>query len=263
MVADHEPNGYSLSRSFLAFLLFCLLLLVASAGVVWYVGITLTTIAFDGDRRQNPYYLLQLLPPLADAPEQEPALPAYRNRFAALAAEEEGRLVWQAGAVELEDPNQRGDLAAVQLLEFASGASLVRMLTSSAYRTLEREAGDRVIHLLGATSGPRELAADEATMLVLYRAHDGGTTAPLGVPGESGWLTLLPSYGGTIGWQAPVEIIRGNGAWTHALLLQFPDMASIASWQADSVTETERAIARRHVDSLVILTAQPAQFSWR
>jgi hypothetical protein len=263
MAAGRESNGCRLSRSFLAFVLFCLLLLVASAGVVWYVGLTLTSIAFDSDRRQNPYYLLQLFPPVAGEQGEGRGVAAYRNGFAALAAEDEGRLVWQSGHIEAADSLQPPVVSAVQLLEFASGASLVRLLTSSAYRALQLGEGEEPIHLLGAPSGPGELAADEATVLVLYRAHADAPPAPLGVPGESGWLTLLPMYGGTVGWQAPVETIRGGSTWSHVLLLQFPDVAAAETWQADSVTETERAIARRHVDSLAIVTARPAQFSWR
>lgn len=250
-----------MSRSFLAFLAFCLLLLLASAGVVWYIGLTLTGIVFDGERRQNPYYLLQLLP--LDDVEPGGEAGAYRNRFAAVAAEDQGRLVWQAGRVEVTEGHVRPDVEAVQLLEFTSGGSLVRMLTGSGYRSLQSDHGSLGTHLLGSAAPPQELAADEATVLVLYRSQPDGPPAPLGTPGESGWLTLLPGFGGSVGWHAPVDVIRGGRTWNRVLLLQFPDVPEAEAWLADSVTATESAIARKHVDSVVVLTARPVQFGWR
>lgn len=250
-----------MSRSFLAFLSFCLLLLLASAGIVWYVGLTLSGIVFDPDRRDHPYYLLQLLPMQSLEPGADGH--AYRTRFVAVAAEDEGRLVWQAGRVQIADGHLRPAVEAVQLLEFGSGASLVRMLTGHGYRQLQAALGPDSVHLLGSSQPPRELAADEATLLVLYRHRPEGPPAPFGEPGQTGWLALLPRFGGSVGWDAPVEVIRGDSAWNRVLLLQFPDLRAAEDWLGDPVTSTERAIARRHVDSVVVLTAPPAQFGWR
>jgi uncharacterized protein (DUF1330 family) len=250
-----------LSRSFLAFLAFCLVLLLVSAGVVWYIGLTLSGIVFDGERRQNPYYLLQLLPLDQVEPGDEAA--AYRNRFVAVAAEDHGRLVWQSGQVAVTEGHVRPDVEAVQLLEFSSGGSLVRMLTGSAYRSLQTEHGTQGIHLLGSATPPQELAADEATVLVLYRSQPDAPQAPLGSPGESGWLTLLPRFGGSVGWHASADVIRGGRVWNRIMLLQFPDVPAAEAWLTDAVTATERAIARRHVDSVLVLTARPVQFGWR
>lgn len=249
-----------MSRSLLAFLLFCLLLLFASAGVVWYMGLTLTGIAFDGDRRQNPYYLLQLLPEAAVASSE--AAPSYRARFVAQAVEDQGRLVWRAGPVTAAESNDRLDVAAVQLLAFATGRNLVQMLTSSAYRSLEAAAG-RAVHLVGSPAAPGDLAADETTLVVLYRDQAAGPTVLLGTPGESGWLSLLPRYGGSVAWHAPVAIVRGDRPWNRVLLLQFADLPAAEAWLADPVTATERAIARKHVDSMTVLMTEPSQLAWR
>jgi uncharacterized protein (DUF1330 family) len=248
------------SRSLLAFLTFCLLLLLVSAGLVWYVGLTLTGIVFDAERRDSPYYLLQLVPLEYVEPGGEAA--SYRARFVVVAAEDEGRLAWQAGRLEVTDGHLRPHVDELQLLEFASGRSVVRMLTSDRYRELKAALGPDSVHLLGSSQGPPELAADEATVVVLYRQRAAAAHAPLGEPGLSGWLTLLPRFGGSIGWDAPLEVIRGGSVWNRALLLQFPDAEAAEAWFADPVTATERAIARRSVDSMVVLLARPDHYGW-
>jgi hypothetical protein len=248
------------SRSLLAFLTFCLLLLLVSAGIVWYVGLTLTGIVFDAERRDSPYFLLQLLPLEYVEPGGE--ADSYRARFIGAAAEDEGRLTWQAGRVEVTDGHLRPNVDAVQLLEFTSGGSVVRMLTGDRYRELKAALSPESVHLLGSSQGPLELAADEATVVVLYRHRADSAQAPLGEPGKSGWLTLLPRFGGSIGWDAPLEVIRGGSVWNRVLLLQFPDAQAAEAWFGDPVTATERAIARRHVDSMVVLLARPDQFGW-
>ena len=120
-------DGSALSRSFLAFLTFCLVLVLATGGVVWYVGPTLAGIVVDESRREQPYLLLQLLPAAAVA--QTPANPSYRARFAALAAEDGAELVWQAGAVEVIEGSVLLDVAGAQVLRFPTGADLVQMFT--------------------------------------------------------------------------------------------------------------------------------------
>jgi len=246
------------SRSLLAFLSFCLLLLLASAGIIWYVGLTLAGVLVDAERRDSAYFLLQLMPLEYVEPGSE--ADSYRSRFVAVAGEDEGRLVWQAGRVEVTDGHLRPDVGAVQLLEFGSPRSVVRMLTGDGYRDLKAALGPEAAHLLGSSHGPLELAADQVTVVVLYRRRPEAPQAPLGEPGESGWLTLLPRFGGSIGWHAPLEVIRGRRAWNRVLVMQFPDLEAAQAWFGDPLTATERTIVRKHVDSMVVLVARPDQF---
>lgn len=244
--------GYGLSRSFLGFLLFCLALAAVSAGVVWYVGPTLAGIVFDEGRRANPYYLVQLLPPMSAA---EVGAPSYRSEFLALAAEENGRLLWEGYQPEVLEGPVRLKVATAQVLEFATGGDLVQMLTSSGYRSLNGRAGPLDLRLIGVAEAPLALAGGGATVLVLYRT-DAGARLPLGVPGEGGWLGLVEPFGGEVRWRAPVELIRGDSPWNRVLLLQFPDAVSAEGWLNDPVTRTERALAGKHVSGLTVLLTQ-------
>jgi uncharacterized protein (DUF1330 family) len=263
-----------LSRSLFGFLLFCLVLVLASAAVVWYLGPTLTGIAFDGERRDSPYYLLQLLP--REALRPGPDQPSYRSRFLALAEADQGRPAWQGSVAEVLEGPVLLDVAAVQLVAFATGGELVQMLTSSGYRSLRSAASELELPLLGSAVAPQRLQTEAASVLVLYRSEKdtagepGGEPAagpPLGVPGGRGWLVLVPRFGGEVRWQAPVAPIRmgGGGAppWNRVLLLQFPDAAAAEAWLDDPRTATERAIARKHVDDMVVLLLQASRFGGR
>ena len=245
-----------MSRSFVGFLLFCLALVAVTAGVVWYIGPTLAGIVFDADRRSSPYYLLQLLPAMgpAGSPPSGQAAPSYRAEFLSLAAADGGRLLWESYQPQVLDGPAGLEVATAQVLEFASGGDLVQMLTSSGYRTLNARAGRLGLRLVGSTDGPTALAAEGAGVLVLYRS-DGREDRPLGVPGEGGWLALVPRFGGEVRWRAAVEVIRGPSAWNRVLLVHFPDAAAAERWLKDPVTETERTLAGKHVALLTVLLA--------
>ncbi len=250
-----------MNRSLLGFLLFCAFLALATAGVVWYVGPTLTGIAASSEIRNNPYYLLQLLPARALRGSEDAS--SWRSRFVTLAADDQGRLLWQGGAVQVVEGSVLVDVAGVQLLRFDRGTELVQMLTSSGYRALEAELSAPIRHL-GSARPPEPLAADAATVVALYRT--GAETpgpAPLGVPGKSGWLALLPRYGGSVRWDAPIAAIRGPADWNRLLVLQFPRPERADAWLEDPRTVTERAIAGTRVRNMMVLMAQPSSMGPR
>lgn len=249
-----------MSRSLVGFLLFCLLLAGATAGVVWYVGPALAAIVVDREQRENPYYLLQLLPTSATTAGAEG--PSYRSRFVNLAANDDARLLWQGGGVEVTEGSILLDVTGVQLMQFPTGVDLVQMLTSTGYRALATSTSAEVRHL-GTSRAPERLAPDAATVVVLYRADDDGSQTPLGAPGEQGWLALLPQFRGEVRWNAPVTTVRGAGDWNRVMLIQFPGVASAQQWLEEPRTATERAIARRQVDHMVVLVVQPSEFAAR
>lgn len=246
----------SLSRSLVAFLIFCGLLAAVSAGVVWYVGPTLAGIVVDEAKRERPYYLLQLLPARATQPDA--AAPSYRTRFAELAAEDGARVLWLGGKVEVMEGSVLLDVAGLQIVEFPTGADVVRMLTGRAFRDLENDFARAPPRHLGTPVAPRELAADAATVVALYRVERPAEEPPLGKPGERGWLALLPSYHGEVRWDAPVDGLAGRSDWNRALVVQFPDRAAAEGWLADPITATERAIAGKVVNEMVVLAVQPS-----
>jgi uncharacterized protein (DUF1330 family) len=246
---------WTLSRSLLAFLLFCLALLLVSGALVWHVGPTLTGLVVDGERRASPYHVLRIVPGAARAVVENGGL---RARLLALAAEDDGRLDWQGGDVEVIEGPVRLEGAAVQLLTFGSGGDLVQFFTSSGYRGLEADHGGSTGLYLGSAEAPGPLAGEQASVLVLYRAKGVADSAPLGVVGESGWLALVGRHGGTVRWQTPLAVLRGAGSWDRLLMLQFPHRQAALAWLRDPATATERAIAGKHVDDVVILLAQPS-----
>lgn len=247
--------GFCLSRSLLAFLIFCALLVLGSAGLVWYMGPTLAGIVIDDSRRENPYYLLQLWSEAALAIDDGD--PSYRARLNALAREEQGQVLWSGGRADVHAGSLLLDVASAQVMEFESGADLVQLLTSSAYRALRAGFGDLTVNYLGTATAPPGLSGDLTTVLVLFRAGDEQPPAALGVPGESGWLALVPRYQGRLRWRTAVDSIRGEESWNRLLVLQFPDRTGALSWLQDPATVTERALAARHVDDMTVLVVQP------
>lgn len=244
-----------MSRSLLAFLIFCALLVLGSAGLVWYMGPTLAGIVIDESRRENPYYLLQLWPEAAVAIDAGD--PSYRARLNALAREEQGRVLWRGGQADVHAGSLLLDAASAQVMEFESGADLVQLLTSSPYRALQAGFGDLPVNYLGSATPPPPLSSDLTTVLVLFRVGDGQSAEPLGEPGATGWLALVPRYQGRLLWRTAVEGIRGAGPWNRLLVLQFPDRTGALSWLQDPATVTERALAARHVDDMTVLVVQP------
>lgn len=250
-----------MSRSLLGFLLFCLLLVLTGAGLVWYVGPTAAGILFDSERRESPYYVLQLLPEAALPSRVQEA--SYRSAFLSLADADEGRLVWQGGGAEVVEGPVLLNVASVQLVSFPTGGDLVQMLTGTAYRALESRARDMGVHLLGSSMEPERLASDAASVVVLYRHDEAAPVAPLGAPGESGWLAKVPRFGGEVRWRASLSTIRGEGEWTRVLMVQFPSVTEARGWLEDPITVTERAIAGKHVDDMVVVLVEPAGYALR
>lgn len=244
-----------MSRSLLGFLVFCGLLVLVSAGVVWYVGPTLAGIVIDESRRKNPYYLLQLWPAAAIATDSGD--PSYRARFNALAGEEQGQVLWRGGDLDVHAGSVLLDVAAAQITKFDTGAGIVQLLTSSAHRALQDGFDDLPIRYLGTSQAPPDLDQRSTSVVVLLQVSQPQDAAPLGSPGESGWLSLVPRHQGQLRWQAEVDSIRGPRDWNQLLLLQFPDRDSALGWLQDPATVTERALAARHVDAMTVLVIQP------
>lgn len=248
-----------MSRSLAGFLFFCLLLVTAGAFLVWYVGLTASAIAFDGERRETPYFLLQIVPQAeGTAPEQ---LAAYRSGVITAAGADGGRPIWSADTIHRQESRSRhgsyrGAVAALDVLGFQRGAGVLQMLTGADYRALASEAGQHVL-LAGTSSVPQPFEAGGVAVVVLFEVTDATVVAPLGEPGASGWLAELDTYGGSIGWDAPIDWVKGAQAWNRVVVLRFPDSASAAGWLRDPVTLTGRAMASRYLGDLLVLIALP------
>jgi hypothetical protein len=248
-----------LSRSLVGFLFFCALLLGAGAFLVWYVGPTATAIAFDGDRREAPYFLLQLIPQGSGAAPE--GIAEHRAGLVTAAGADGGRQIWSAADTRRHESrtregSYRGAMAALDLLAFDRGAELVQMLTGAEFRALAAGPEPGVL-LAGTGIPPQALRGSDVTVVLLFQVVDADVTQPLGEPGRAGWLAALDDHQGRLAWDAPLDWVRGSQAWNRIALLQVPDAALAAAWLRDPTTLAERAIASRYLGDLLVLVALP------
>ncbi len=247
-----------MSRSFVGFLFFCVLLLAVSAVGVWYMGPTLVGIVVDAETRENPYYLMQLV--ATDAPE---TASTYRSGFLELASADGAELRWQAGQLSVMEGSPLFAFDQAQLLRFPAGGDLVQMLTGIGYRQLAGETDGLRTLLLGSREGPAEIPSMGAVVMALLELKSDASAADLGEPGGGGWLGTAPERGGTLIWSAPLDTLRGAGRWNHVLGLHFPDAEKAEAWLTDPTTVTERAIAERAIEDALVLLADGAPFQSR
>ncbi|MGD8829089.1 MAG: DUF1330 domain-containing protein [Pseudomonadales bacterium] len=226
-----------MSRSLVTFLVFVSVLVVGFAVLAWWVGPAMVSLAFDEDRRTEPYYLVQLLD------DADPA--AYFQAFAPLLREEEGQLLWRGGLAALHAGRSRDEFGDMAILEFSTGASVVQMMTSSAYRALTSRSAPM---LLGTPESPGPIAQDETLLVWLLHATDdadGQALAPL--------TATAAEFGGQLVWSTPVSVLEGSRPWNHLLLVAFPDSDAVSAWLADPRTATDRALRHRFYDAEAML----------
>lgn len=228
-----------MNRSLLTFVAF-LLLFAGGAGLfMWWVGPAMVSLALDDERRNTPYYLIHLL-------QRDSS--GYFQRFGQLLREEEAQLLWRGTLRGLHSGRSRDEMADVALLEFQAGAGVVRMMTSSAYRSLT-ETTQPV--LLGSARPPGPIAQDETLILWLLETVEGADLAVLDGLGHS-----AGDYGGQLIWSERVDVLEGDRPWNRALLIAFPDGAAVAAWLADPGTATDRALIRRQYVTDAMLELQ-------
>lgn len=243
----------------LGFLLFCLVLVAATGVLVWYIGPTPTAIAFDGTRRSEPYFLVELIP--QDANAGLAGVPARRAGLVVVAGVDGGERIWSANETRRHESRSRhgsyrGAMEAVDVFAFDRGRDVVQVLTGAEYRELAGDP-DLTTLLAGTATPPAPIDPAAVSVLILFEVMGGNLRHPFGEPGESGYLAVLADHGGRLAWDAPIDWIRGTQGWNRLMLLQFPDPASAGAWLRDPVTVTERAVASRHLGDLLVLVALP------
>jgi uncharacterized protein (DUF1330 family) len=229
-----------LNRSLFTFLLFLCLLAGGGALLAWWAGPAMLSLALDGERRGAPYYLIHLL----DA--DDPA--GYFAGFAGLLREEEAQLLWRGSLNALHSGRSQDEIGDVAIIEFGAGSSVVRMLTSSAYRQLT--AANEPI-LLGTALPPGPIAHDESLILWLVEVAEGGDVASLETLGRS-----AGGFQGQLIWSAPIDVLDGQRRWNHALLIAFPDERALSAWMTAPATATDRALIRRQHGAEAMLELQ-------
>jgi hypothetical protein len=254
------PAGSLVSRSLLGFILFCALLLAGAAGLVWYVGPTLAAIAFDGTRRDAPYFVLHVARDLSGTGVAETA--QYQEHFHELAAFDGAKRIWQAAGVRLHEARVRsgrrpGSPDLMEVFAFPKGSDVVQMMTTAEVRRLLN--GSLRETLLIGTRTPPHLITAGSSVIVLYQAVEDAKRPPFGEPGRSGWLAALEGHQGHVAWDAPIEWLRGRERWNRVMWLEFSDPRTAAGWLRDPATVTGRAIASRYLGDVLVLVALPAE----
>jgi uncharacterized protein (DUF1330 family) len=229
-----------LNRSLITFLLFLCLLAGGGALLSWWLGPTMISLALDEERRVTPYYVIHLL----DA--QDPR--GYFQEFGGLLREEEAQLLWRGSLQALHSGRTQDEIGDVAIIEFGEGSSVVRMLTSSEYRQLT--ATDEPI-LLGSALPPGPIAHDESLVLWLVEVVEGGDVAAL----ES-LAASATDFQGQLIWSAAIDVLDGERAWNHALLLAFPNGSALSAWLTAPATATDRALVRRQHGAEAMLELQ-------
>lgn len=257
-----------LSRYQVGFVAFCLVLLCAGGALAFWVGPVATGIAFDGDRRDAPYYLLQFVQRVEpDDRAQTPAQEAFRNDVAAYAAVDGGSLVWSAATLHRHEARARHGsarhaFAALDVLAFERGAGVVQMLTNTDYRALRSDVGDSVL-LAGVAMPPRSFDARAVSVLILYEwlvedAELLESQSP-DAAGDHlrGWFAALGAHGGSVVWGGDLAWFQTPQAWNRFAVLQFADTRSVSGWLRDPVTRAGRARASRDLGDLLTLVIVP------
>ncbi|MGE0625344.1 MAG: hypothetical protein AB7I04_07525 [Pseudomonadales bacterium] len=226
-----------MSRSFLTFVFFVLVLALGAGVLLWWAGPAMVSLALDEERRSTPYYLVHLLD------EAEPA--AYFQTFGGLLREEGAQLLWRGSLKALHAGRSRDELTDVALLEFGEGSAVVQMLTSGAYRTLT---SGRAPVLLGTPEPPGPIVQDEVLLLWLLALGRGTDPGVL-----DGLMSSATARNGQLVWSTPVSVLEGDRSWDYMILLAFPDEATLNAWLDDPETVTERALSRRYYDAEAML----------
>lgn len=230
-----------MNRSLLSFLIFLAVLLVGFAVVGWWVGPTMVTLAFDEERRSEPYYLIHLITLSEES--------TYFQSLGELLREEDAQLLWRGALTALYEGRSQDELEDVALIEFSEGSGVVQMMTSSTYRNLTK---DRAPVLLGTAAAPGPIARDETLVLWLFELTEGTKGEALVPLADS-----AAPYDGQLVWSTPVDVLEGDRPWSYVLMLAFPSRPAIEAWLADPQTSTDRALLHRHFEeeALMELTA--------
>jgi len=223
------------SRSLAGFLGFLLVLVAVGLLGTWYLGPNLVSLAFDEERRNAPYYLLNFA---AGEPGVE-YQSTYRAALAELVVADGGQLLWHANTVQVSEGRVEDEWQDVQLFEFPHGGDFVEMLTSSSYRGIvdAHPAVSRMV--LGTSAAPDALAGGQATVLSLLTVDPEQSDTDVAI---RRLLGNLSAYEGSLIWDTELADLEEEWPWNRVLLLAFPSLTQAENWLRDPATVTERAL---------------------
>ncbi|MCZ6640894.1 MAG: hypothetical protein O7F71_04915, partial [Gammaproteobacteria bacterium] len=220
--------------------------------VAWMVGPTLLTFALDEEQRNEPYYLLHFS--TVKSGDREVYYHDYQAPMQQLVIADGGQLVWQADTLQLVEGSVRDEWTQVVLARFSKAAGIVQMITSSQFRKISASnSAERVV--VGVREGPGDLAEDAVIVLYLFQLdvqHDETSASEFQRMGRQ--MVNLDQYGGSIVWETAISVIEGEVEnWDRLIALRFATIERAESWLRDPASVTERAIAKRNMQQVVIL----------
>ena len=243
-----------MSRSLGLFLLFLVGLALLGVVGAWYLGPSLVSLAFDEERRNAPYYLLNLVAdPDQDATQHAASSSTFQAALAELVASDDGQLLWRAATLQVAEGRVEDEWQDLQLFEFPRGGDFVEMLTSTRYREIV-DAHPRLARLaLGTGHAPDGIASTGAAVLSLFRV--GEQTAEFS-QGTRELASNLGEFQGGLIWDAPLTDLEGEMFWNHILLFEFENVAAAEGWLRDPGTVTQRSLIQRGAQGTVTLILQ-------
>ena len=91
-------------------------------------------------------------------------------------------------------------------------------------------------------------------MLYVFRLAEAAAD---GFSGMARKMVNLEQYGGLVVWETAISMIEGEAEnWDRLIALRFETVERAESWLRDPVSVTERAIARRNMQQVVVLLLQ-------
>ncbi|MCZ6619639.1 MAG: DUF1330 domain-containing protein [Gammaproteobacteria bacterium] len=240
-----------MSRPLIGFLLFCVILGGTAGLAAWFVGPAILSLALDEKQRNEPYYLLHFA--ALKPGVKEDYTRAYEAPMQRLVVADGGHLLWRADMLQLVEGSVRDEWTQVVLVRFPRAAEFVQMITSSEYRHISAaNPVERVV--VGIREVPDDLARDAVIVLYLFRLAEAAAD---GFRGMARKMVNLEQYGGLVVWETAISMIEGKTEnWDRLIALRFETVERAESWLRDPVSVTERAIARRNMQQVVVLLLQ-------
>ncbi|MFB3105680.1 MAG: hypothetical protein ACE1ZA_12275 [Pseudomonadales bacterium] len=237
-----------MSRPLVGLLLFCVILGGIAGLVGWWVGPTVLSLALDDKQRNEPYHLLHFVALKPD--ERETYARVYQTPMQQLVIDDGGQLLWQADTLRLVEGSVRDEWSQVVLARFPRAAEFVQMITGSQYRRISSaNPVERVV--VGIREAPDNFARNAPIVLYLFQLDEVAAN-------EFQLMTQkmlnLDQYGGLVVWETAISVLEGEVEnWDRLIALQFETIERAESWLRDPASVTERAIARRNMQQVVIL----------
>ncbi len=237
-----------LNRAIGLFIGFCLLLAVAVAGVVWWMGPPLAQLAFDGERGQRPFFTLFLQPGKDTAAD-------FQGQFLQQLVPAQGTasLSWQASQPVVVSGSMADEWDAVLAINFATGRDFVRLVTSQDYRAIRGQMPGEGQLLVGTSDAPLKALAHPAALLLLVSSQDAAALET--------WLTTVGDVGGELLWDAGAVVIEQTdqeaASWNRLLLVGSADKVALQTWAFSLDAQTASALLKAKSTRLNLWLVQP------